>query len=104
MTGEPAAVGLVENALVIVGRFSTVSLPLAAATLLPPLAVARPPAATLFTWLPARVPIPLTVTVHEPFAGMVPPDSPTEGPAPVAVTVPPQLLAPAGEASFVIPA
>src|SRR5690242_2761863 len=104
MTGEPAAVGLGENAFVIVGRFSTVSVPLAAAALLPPLAVARPPAATVFTWLPATVPITLTVTVHEPFAGIVPPESATEVPAATAVTVPPQLLTPAGEASFEMPA
>ena len=47
----------------------------------------------------------MTLTVHEPFAGIVAPESATVLPAPAAVTVPPtQVVAPAGVAVFARPA
>ena len=51
------------------------------------------------------VAVTLTVTVHDPLAGSVPPDSATDDPLAAAVTLPPaQLVLPAGVAEFWIPA
>src|SRR5688500_11059183 len=86
----PMAIGLGANAFENVGRASTASVSLAAATLLPALAVVRPPAGIVLTRLPAVVGVTFTVTVHEPFAGMVPPESATDAPLLAAVTVPEQ--------------
>ena len=55
--------------------------------------------------MPAVALVTFTVTVHEPPAGMVPPESATLAPLLAAVTVPaPHVVAPAGVAVFTRPA
>src|SRR6185503_20688881 len=83
----------------------TSSVALAAARFEPAFVVVRPPAAMVFTYGFGVALVTLTVTVHEPLAGMVAPESATEVPALAAVTVPPaHVVAPAGVAVFTRPA
>src|SRR5690349_6588083 len=91
--------------LASVGRARTVSVSVAAAALVPPLAVVRPPAAIVFTRVPAAADTTFTVTVHEPLAGMAPPESATDGPPSAAVTVPPaHVVVPVAGVAFTSPA
>src|SRR6478735_11095675 len=99
----PTAPGFGANDLEIVGRAATVSVSLAASALLPALVVVSPPAAMVLASAPEAVAVTLTVTVHEPFAGITPPESATLEPPFAAVTVPEQPappMAPAGVAVF----
>lgn len=79
VTPVTGRIGLVRNDLVIVGAASTVmssvaALPLDAAA--GPVTV-KPPAGMVLTLRPTVVPVISAVTVQEPLAGMVPPESET---------------------------
>jgi len=94
-----------ENTLVAVTSFSTVKVELPAVVFEPAFVVVRPPAGIELANAPALEPWTLTVTVHEPLAGIVPPESATLVPLFAAVTVPPaQVVAPEADAVFVRPA
>lgn len=68
--------------------------------LVPPVTVSPPVGMVLVTvW----VAVTLTVTVQLPLSGIVPPLNATEPPLAAAVTVPPQVVAPAGVPVLVIP-
>ena len=85
------------------GRATTVNVALAATGLLPALVLVTAPAAIVLACAPGVLPVTFTVTVHEPPAGTVAPESATELPPAAAVTVPPaQVVAPAGVAVFTI--
>ena len=86
---------LAANAFATVSPALTVSVALAAAPLLPELAVVTAPIAIELLYVPAIALVTFTVTVQEPDAGIVPPESATLVPPLVAVTAPPaQLVAP----------
>src|SRR5476649_2339991 len=83
------------NALATASAVATVSVSLAAALLAPALVVVSAPAAIVLVWLPDAALVTLTVTVHEPLAGMVAPESETLFALLTAVTTPPaQVVAP----------
>jgi hypothetical protein len=96
----PTSEGL--KPLAIAGRARTVSVAEAAAAV-PALLVATLPVELLYD--PAAAEVTFTVTVQEPFAGMVAPASCTLVPLFAAVTVPaPQVVAPLADAVFTSPA
>jgi hypothetical protein len=99
---RPIVDGVKDLAAVIAAR--TWSEPLAADVFEPPLVVVNAPIARVFVYVPALALETFTVTVHEPLAGMVPPESATLFPAAAAVTDPPQVVAPDGVAVFTRPA
>src|SRR6185503_586913 len=97
----PVPMADAENAFATVSAEFTVSDPLPAAVLAPALEVVRPPAAMLLAYVPTVAEVTFTVTVQEPFAGIVAPESATLVPLLAAVTVPPaQVVAPEAEAVF----
>ena len=77
-----------------------VSEPLPATVLDPALAVVSAPIAMVLAYVPGVALVVFTVTVQEPLAGMVPPESATLAPPFAAVTAPPQLVAPEADAVF----
>src|SRR5258706_14375084 len=81
-----AAIGLAPKALAMVGCDSTVSVADAPAAV-PALVVVTLP--VLLRYEPATAEVTFTVTVHEPLAGTVAPESATLRPVFAAVTVPP---------------
>ena len=102
---SPVPMELGVKTLVTVSRFDTVSVSLAGAVLEPAFVVVSAPAGIVFAYVPAAALVTFTVTVHEPLAGMVPPESATLVPLLAAVTVPaPQVVAPEGDAVFTRPA
>ena len=75
------------------------------AVVAPALVVVTAPAAMVFVYEPGVALVTLTVTVHEPLAGIVPAESATLLPLFAAVTVPPaHVVAPLAAAVFTIPA
>ncbi len=81
---------------------ATVSVSLADAVFAPPFAVVSAPAAIVLVWLPDVLLVTFTVTVHEPPAGIVAPESATLLPLLAAVTVPPtHVVAPLAAAVLV---
>ena len=98
-------IGLVKKDLVMVGAASTVMSSVAAVPLDPaagPVTV-KPPAGMVLIFKPTVVPVITAITVHEPLAGMVPPEIDTVEPlaALVPTQVPPGVAAvkPAGKVS-----
>ena len=84
------------KALATVMAEATVSVSLAEAVLAPALVLVTAPAASVLVSLPDVLLVTFTVTVHEPLAGIVPPESATLVPPFAAVTTPaPQVVAPA---------
>src|SRR6185312_16945845 len=77
------------NASVAPRPASTVSEALVGAVLAPALVLASAPAAIVLAYVPDVPLVTLTVTVQEPEAGIVPPESATLVPLLAAVTVPP---------------
>jgi hypothetical protein len=93
------------KAFVTVSAEAMSSVPLAAARLAPALAVVSAPAPNVFVYEPGVAPVTFTVTVHEPLAGIVPPESATLAPPFAAVTTPPaHVVAPEADAVFTRPA
>ncbi len=89
------------NDLATVSAFNTVRLALAAAVLAPAFVVVSAPEAIVLLYVAGVALVTLTVTVHEPLAGIVAPESASEVPLFAAVTVPPaQVVAPEAEAVF----
>jgi hypothetical protein len=84
-------IGLAEKDLEIVGATSTVILALVAVPFDAGPVTVNPPALIVLILRPAVVPVTVAVTVHEPLAGIVPPDKVTVDP--LAVAVPPHKLA-----------
>ena len=83
----------------------TVSVAFAAAVLGPALAVVSTPLAMVLAYVPPAALVTFTVTVHEPLAGIVPPESATLLPLFAAVTVPPaHVVAPPAAPRFTRPA
>ena len=92
------------KALATVSPLSTVIDALAAAVLAPAFVVVRPPIAMVLLYVFAEALVTVTVTVHEPLAGMVAPESAALVPAFAAVTVPPaQVVAPEAGVAFTRP-
>jgi hypothetical protein len=83
----PTAAG--ENDFATESAELMVSEPLPAAVLDPALAVVSAPAGIELAYVPGVADVTFTVTVHEPLAGMVAPESATLVPLLAAVTVPP---------------
>src|SRR5262252_1398887 len=84
---------------------STVRLELAAAVLAPALVESTPPTGIVLVDVPAAALVTVTVTVQEPFAGMVPLASARVPPPLAAVTVPtPHVVAPPAGVAFTTPA
>ncbi len=99
---EPGAMELGAKAFAIVGRAETVSVAVGPAVV-PAFVVVTVP--VVLAYVPPAALVTLTVTVHEPFAGTVPPESTRLVPPLAAVTVPPtQLVAGEADAVFTIPA
>src|SRR6185312_5247842 len=93
------------NPLVTVSAVAATRVSLAGAVLAPALAVVRVPAANVLVYEPEAAPDTFTVTVHEPDAGIVAPESATLVPPLAAVTAPPaHVVAPAGVAVLARPA
>ena len=78
-----------EKLFAIDGAPLTVSDALALAVFAPALAVASAPTAIVSLYVPGVELVTLTVTVHEPLAGIVPPESAALAPPFAAVTAPP---------------
>src|SRR5476649_1531933 len=74
----------------------TVSEALAARVLAPALVEVTAPIGKVLLYVAGVALVTLTVTVHEPPAGMLPPLSATLGPLLAPVTTPPHVVAPAG--------
>ncbi len=90
-----------EKALATVRSVSTLKVALPAVVFEPALVVVSPPIGIVLANAPAADAVTFTVTVQEPEAGMVPPESATLPPLAAAVTVPPvHVVAPAGVAVF----
>ena len=86
------------------GPASTFKVALPATVLAPAFAVVSAPMAMEFAYAPAAADCTLTVTVHEPPAGIVPPESATVVPLFAAVTVPPaHVVAPDADTVLVMP-
>src|SRR5262249_39843996 len=99
----PIEAGANALAAVIVER--TASDELAATVFEPALAVVTAPIASVLLYEPAEALVTFTVTVQEPGAGIVPPESATLVPLFAAVTVPaPHVVAPLADAVLVSPA
>ena len=81
-----------------------VSVSLAAARFAPALVVVSAPIGKVLVNEPGAAPVTFTVTVHDPPAGMVAPESCTLLPLLAAVTTPPQVVAPPAAAVFTRPA
>ena len=82
------------NDLATVSAPSTVSDPLTAPVFAPAFVLVMPPPAMVLLYAPATAAVTVTVTVHEPPAGIVPPESATLPPPLAAVTAPPHVVAP----------
>src|SRR2546423_1185757 len=92
---ENCPIGIVEGVKLLEtlteARLATISEPLADAFAAALLEVTAP-AAGVTVYVPGATAVRLTVTLHVPFAGIVPPESASEPPFAAAVTVPPHVL------------
>ena len=86
--------------LATVSAFRTVRLAFAAAVLAPAFVVVSAPAAIELLYVAAVPLVTVTVTVHEPLAGIVPPESATLPPPLAAVTAPAHVVAPFAGVAF----
>src|SRR5690242_13784606 len=86
------------------GALFTTSDALAAAVLAPAFVVVSAPTAIVSLYVPGVALVVFTITVHEPDAGIVPPESATLVPLFAAVTTPPHVVAPLAELVLTRPA
>jgi hypothetical protein len=88
-----------------VGSGATVNVPEIGVALLPPLVVTSAPAGIVFVNAPAVVPVTVTVTAHDPLAGIDPPERLNVLPFAAATTAPPvHVVEAAGAVALRIPA
>ena len=98
----PGGIDAGAKLLATVGSALTVRVALAAAVFVPRVEVTAL-AGIVFAYEPEEALVTVTETVQLPFAGIVPPERSTDPPPAVAVTVPPHVVAAAGEAAFTSP-